>query len=284
MTLGRAERSGAIAILLACAAASAVWSQTASFQDQFNAAYKGKILLLRNFYSGKDLRFDENGVLLGTAGHMPWSLAGVEVLSIAPSVDEIEIAANRVGFWYRGGKREAVRGGKLKVHIATGPSAVKSEAAVDAVLSKVFMQPEEDLRPVVPDYWKYYLSGDDSKTKQAGWGSALLGDKPTKIDEAQHSPAGAVTPPRPIRTPDPKYTKEAAAHRIEGTSRLGIVVDSTGTVGNLLILEPLGMGLDEQAVLAVKQWKFRPAVRDGRPIEVQTIVNVVFKCYSQGCS
>jgi TonB family protein len=277
VTLRWVKHSAGIGILLACVVPSTIWSQATSVQDQLDGMYKGKVMLLRNFCSGNDLRYDGNGVLQGPAAQVPWSLAGVQVTDIALTAHEIEIAGNRVGFWYRGGNRELVRVSKLKIHVAKGLSDADSTAEVNAALSKVFMQSGEDLRPMVPEYWKYYLSGGDLKSRSAAWRSALDKKLP-KTDTAEHSPAGAASAPVVIHSPDPKYTREAFAHHIEGVSRLSIVIDNTGVVSDVAILEPLGMGLDEQAVLAVKQWKFRPAMKNGEPVYVQIKVDMVFRC------
>jgi TonB family protein len=92
------------------------------------------------------------------------------------------------------------------------------------------------------------------------------------------SDAGAVTAPRVISTPDPGYTTEAASNHIEGISFLGIVVDTAGTPTNVAVLQPLGMGLDEQAVLAVKRWKFQPGMKSGEAVPVQINVEINFRC------
>jgi periplasmic protein TonB len=81
--------------------------------------------------------------------------------------------------------------------------------------------------------------------------------------------------PKAVKTPDPKYTEEAKSRHIEGRTVLGVVVDSTGTAVDL---EPLGMGLDEQAVLAVKQWKFRPSTFNAHPVPSRMYVEINFKC------
>src|SRR5215470_14961834 len=64
------ERPCSVMIVLMCAASS-ICGQTDSLQDQLNSTYKGKILLLRNFYSGTDLEYDQNGTLVSRAsqGH-----------------------------------------------------------------------------------------------------------------------------------------------------------------------------------------------------------------------
>lgn len=84
-------------------------------------------------------------------------------------------------------------------------------------------------------------------------------------------------PPSPVNQhTDLKYTKEASAHHVEGTSRLGIIVERTGVASHIAILEPLGLGLDEQAILAVRQWKFQPAMMSDQPIRFQTEAEIEF--------
>ena len=73
-------------------------------------------------------------------------------------------------------------------------------------------------------------------------------------------PTGKLTPPAVVHSPDPNYTKEAAAHHIEGVSKLGVIVDSTGGVVKTVILQPLGIGLDEQTIRAGSKWKRRDPV------------------------
>jgi TonB family protein len=41
----------------------------------------------------------------------------------------------------------------------------------------------------------------------------------------------------------------------------------------------LGLGLDEKAIEAVRQWRFQPALKDGRPVDVQITVEVQFHLY-----
>jgi len=74
-----------------------VLAQTESLQDQLNSAYKHKILLIRNFYSGTNLEFEQNGVLLGNARSAPWTLAFMQIASVTASAQGVEVVGNRVG-------------------------------------------------------------------------------------------------------------------------------------------------------------------------------------------
>jgi TonB family protein len=61
-------------------------------------------------------------------------------------------------------------------------------------------------------------------------------------------------------------------------SVVSAVVDTTGGTRDVAIMQPLGMGLDEQAVVAVKQWHFTPATLDGQPVPAKVNIEVNFRC------
>jgi TonB family protein len=276
MILRWVKRSAVFGLLLAPFAGLPSWSQSNHIQDQVRSAYKGKIFLIRNFYAGNELQYDENGLLKGNATPGPWSLAGVEIKDIDATAQEVDITGNRLGTLYRNGKPGFVKVGKLHIHLAKGISDGDKEADIEAILGKVFMQLGENLRPLVPECWTYYFSGNDLQSRSRAWKAAVESKYPTFKPNDVGSPG--VTAPRPIQTPDPKYTKEAVSNHVEGVSRIGIVVDATGVVSDAIILDPLGMGLDEQAVLATKQWRFRPALKNGEGVRVQINVDMNFRC------
>jgi TonB family protein len=72
----------------------------------------------------------------------------------------------------------------------------------------------------------------------------------------------------PIQRTDPEYTEEARVAELEGTVVLGGIIDEVGVAQNLEVLEPLGLGLDEKAMEAVKQWHFQPKQRTKARIPV----------------
>lgn len=90
---------------------------------------------------------------------------------------------------------------------------------------------------------------------------------------------GSVSPPRAIYTPDPAYTLEARSEKYKGTCVLAVVVGVDGRSHEIRVLRPLGKGLDEQAIEAVKQWKFSPGKKDGQPVAVMIKVEVQFRLY-----
>ena len=89
-------------------------------------------------------------------------------------------------------------------------------------------------------------------------------------------PGSGITPPRLLHEERPHYTEQARRRGVTGDVLLEIIVLSDGSVGDVKILRRLGAGLDEQAARAVRQWRFAPASRFGRPVDVVVEVAVEF--------
>lgn len=90
---------------------------------------------------------------------------------------------------------------------------------------------------------------------------------------------GGVSAPKAVFSPDPEYSEEARKAKFQGTCVLGLVVGPDGRPRDIHVLRSLGLGLDEKAMEAVKNWRFDPAVKDGKPVAVQISVEVDFRLY-----
>ncbi len=90
---------------------------------------------------------------------------------------------------------------------------------------------------------------------------------------------GGVSPPRVIYQPEPEFSEEARKAKYQGVCTLGLIVGADGRPSNIRVLSSLGMGLDEKAIEAVKNWKFEPAMKDGHPVRVEIAVEVDFHLY-----
>ena len=73
------------------------------------------------------------------------------------------------------------------------------------------------------------------------------------------------------------YTEEARQRGVAGDVVMEIVIRSDGSVGDVKILQGLAGGLNDRAILAVRQWRFAPAKRLGAPVDVIVEVAVEFK-------
>ena len=84
------------------------------------------------------------------------------------------------------------------------------------------------------------------------------------------------SPPRILDLVSPEYTDEAVDAGLEGSVELEFRVREDGTAHGIKVVRGLGMGLDERAVEAVGQWRFDPAKKAGRPVEIPIRVRVKF--------
>jgi periplasmic protein TonB len=90
---------------------------------------------------------------------------------------------------------------------------------------------------------------------------------------------GGTSAPQAVSTPDPEYTEEARTAKTQGTCILWMIVDETGHPRNIRVIRGLGHGLDAKAIEAVQQWRFEPALKDGKPVNVQISVEVGFHLF-----
>lgn len=86
-----------------------------------------------------------------------------------------------------------------------------------------------------------------------------------------------MVPPKAISNPDPDYSPEARKVKYEGTVLVRVVIDESGATRDLQINRPLGLGLDEMAIAAIRTWTFEPARKDGQPVAVAVVVEVMFR-------
>jgi protein TonB len=87
---------------------------------------------------------------------------------------------------------------------------------------------------------------------------------------------GGVNPPTILSRVEPQYSEEARKARFQGTVVLEAIVRRDGTVDIQRIVRSLGFGLDENAIQALKQWRFRPGTKGGVPVDVSLNIEVNF--------
>jgi TonB family protein len=91
-----------------------------------------------------------------------------------------------------------------------------------------------------------------------------------------------IRPPTISSKVEPQYSEEARRAGLQGTVLLKIIVDEDGKPRDPKVLRSLGLGLDEQAIAAVNNWKFQPGAKDGQPVPVQAQIEVNFRMLDKG--
>jgi TonB family protein len=88
---------------------------------------------------------------------------------------------------------------------------------------------------------------------------------------------GGVTPPSLAYKVEPEYSEEARWARVDGTVVVKTTIGVDGTAQNMEVIRSLGLGLDEKALQAISQWKFKPGTKDGEPVPVMATIEVNFR-------
>jgi protein TonB len=88
---------------------------------------------------------------------------------------------------------------------------------------------------------------------------------------------GGVSAPSVLSKVEPEYSEEARKAKWQGTVVLSLVVDDQGRPQNLKVLRSLGLGLDQKAIEAVEKWRFKPGMKDGKPVPVMATIEVNFR-------
>lgn len=110
----------------------------------------------------------------------------------------------------------------------------------------------------------------ENKTQKASELRASLPPRPKEQKD---------TGPRILSKVESQYSDKARRHRISGSVRLSVLVDESGHAREVEILDPLGLGLDEAAIKAVKQWIFSPATLNGAPVSTHAIVECTYRLF-----
>ncbi len=103
---------------------------------------------------------------------------------------------------------------------------------------------------------------------------------PTQANDPIYKIGGNISAPQIIHSVAAQFTDEARRAKYQGVCLIGLIVNAQGNPVNVHVVRPLGMGLDQKAIKAVRQYKFRPAMKDGKiPVPVQITVEVNFRLY-----
>ncbi|QNI35377.1 energy transducer TonB [Edaphobacter albus] len=90
---------------------------------------------------------------------------------------------------------------------------------------------------------------------------------------------GGVSAPQLIYSVEPEFSEEARKAKVAGNVLVNLWVDTNGLPSHVRVIRGVGMGLDEKAVEAVKQYRFKPAMENGKPVLVELNVEVNFQIF-----
>jgi TonB family protein len=302
-----------ISILLLCLLANIASASTREAENALKE-FEGEVLILRHPLRDDSLRYDAEGKVLKGGPEESWTTHGALLIDrVELTPEKINIAGRRIFILFgKNGlvllefKRLKGRGNpplspSIKTEISLGQPVNSAEQA-RAVLSRVFALNTAGLFDSLPDFWRRFLAGHlryDSSLKQDKefyWNDRLEKrlipvqsveptTKSVPSDEGIEKPVfhmgkdDQVKAPEAKFTPAPAYSGIAQYEKYQGIVVLNVVVASDGSVHNLRLLRPLGMGLDEIARDTVQTWRFRPATHNKETVAVEMNIEVAFDFY-----
>ena len=90
---------------------------------------------------------------------------------------------------------------------------------------------------------------------------------------------GGVSAPVVLFAPEPEFSEEARKAKVSGNVLVYLQVDTSGHPTHVRVLRGIGLGLDEKALAAVRAYKFKPAMENGKPVAVEMNVEVNFQIF-----
>lgn len=251
-----------------------------SLKDALTHKYKNQLLALRSPFTSRDLKFDSAGQSLSAPPNSGWLLYGgiyVEKLSLSP--DTLRLDGHRAASGLENKKLMLAgfhKSQRIEIHL---DQPLKSLDEANAVMARIFFPSADTVQHAMPEFRRADDNIPDDQIFHVSKNAFRRPDGNALEAAADHNKEEIVLPPRPTYTPEPDFSAQARNAKYQGTVVLGIVVDKAGRISRIRLERPLGMGLDENAMEGVKNWRFNPATRNGEPVAVAMNIEVSFNLY-----
>jgi len=283
------------ALLLGTLCVLNLWAAN-DLQTELNAKYNNKVLSLRQPYSGERLQFGADGKLLGDAKVGPWTVDGqVEVKYVTLVDRSLKIEGRRVRLFFDPFKRQfrdigsVSQGDKAASLFKTFRDQQRWKEVVDQPVEidvelvsespdykeislateAIFLNPRESLVEVLPSFWQSYFANQSGEREP----------EPEVHEDVYQLHQDGVSVPTPVRIINPEFSEPARQAGFEGRVTMSFIVDKDGNPEDIRVVNPAGLGLDEESVNAVHQWKFKPGQKEARPVNVQFSAETSFRLY-----
>lgn len=154
--------------------------------------------------------------------------------------------------------------------VTTTFSQAHANTLLRGALDNVFAQGYDTrLMDSMPDFWKLYYAAVAAKTDYRPADPAVL--RQSMVDQKA----------RLTSTFEPASNQYAQDHGVAGMCLYHVVIGTDGKPGEIAVARPIGFGLDESAVDAIRKATFQPAIKDGKPVPVMLDLIVEFRIYSK---
>jgi hypothetical protein len=154
--------------------------------------------------------------------------------------------------------------------ITTTTSPAHATQVLRDAIEQVFVQGfDAQMIASLPDFWKLYYQAVATKTDYRPKDPVVL--RQNRVDQKA----------RMLTTFEPELNEYAQANAVTGMALYHTVVGPDGKAGEIAVGRPIGFGLDENAVAAIRKASFQPAIKDGKPVPVLLDLVVEFHIFSK---
>ncbi len=290
-------------------------AQPAISEDQLKQMLAGKFLYLRGGYLDNSLAFNDRGALIGHSPSGSFTLCLVEISKVRLTKRRVELEGVRYGLHFLGAlphqdstavdrvritpkkkvlkisierqpvitskraKEKPARHPDAAIQPLAAPPEGQSDAAISpaqasqtllAALHNVFADGlDTRMIAAMPPFWKLYYQAAEARTDF----------RPS--DPAVQSQSIVDHKARLLSSFEPPSNEYAQAAGVAGVALYHAVIGADGKPDEIAVARPIGFGLDENAVEAIRKAQFQPAMKNGEPVPVVLDLVVEFRIYSK---
>jgi TonB family protein len=157
--------------------------------------------------------------------------------------------------------------------VTTTTSPAHAAKVLRDALDRIFAPALDDkLKAQMPDFWQLYYHAQAAGIDYRPADASIL--RSSAVDQQAKLTSSVA----------PESNEYAQASGIAGPALYRVVVGSDGRPGEIAVERPIGFGLDENAVSAIRKASFQPALKDGKPVAETLDLAVMFRIYSKRTS
>jgi len=274
-----AQRLASVLILV-CVSGISFALHAQSTEAELNARLKDKALYLRGCWRDDTLHFNSTGQLVGSSTPTSFTLSGFDLETLHLENDKLVLDGVRVGLKLANDKLQRVelkvnKGLHTKlenVHIEIEANSTNDYSqALDAIFSDGLM----DMVPTLPSHWqsyaqKHFLSNGASHSNPPTTGTVL----PKQQNSLPNGPrriGDGIKPPILLKSVDLMKINDSARGMNHGEVKVlfNIWIEPDGSITHISVVRAMGLGIDEDALNALRQYVFAPGTLNGKPVLVE---------------
>jgi hypothetical protein len=276
--MAKNDRLGLVAVLVLLLSAPSLAQAQLDPVAQNLQDLKGKLLILRQCAAESDIRFFADGSSSTPLTIGPVFLNGIiEVESASVDRNWLRLKGNRVLVYFEGKDAEMkpLRT-EDKITIGLESAALKwNREEIDRVLARYF-EPAPYYEWLRHEYWKRLVPEDKKELIAAARERRPIGmledSRPVFLVEPK-----LITPPQTLVTPSPEFPAGVSrSRRVTAESKWKVVISEYGFPEVIWLPRPLNDPFDKASLSAIRRWRFKPAMKDGKPVASRINIEVGF--------